>query len=74
MITAAARKFGFDLNLILANAEYLHGSPIGGLVGILSGDPEKIREGIAYMAENHVRTEVLQNGQAAVLPAEHLDR
>ena len=74
VITTAARKFGFDLNLILANAEYLHGSPIGGLVGILSGDPEKIREGIAYMAKNHVRTEVLQSEQAIVLPAEHLDR
>ena len=61
VITTAARKYGFDLNLILANAEYLHGSPIGGIVGILSGDPEKIREGIAYMAENHVRTEVLSD-------------
>ncbi len=62
VITRAARRFGFDLNLILANAEYLHGSPIGGLVGILSGDPAKIREGIAYMEENHVRTEVLRDG------------
>ena len=62
IITEAARKYGFDLNLILANAEYLHGSPIGGLVGILSGDPDKIQEGIAYMEENHVKTEVLRRG------------
>ena len=62
VITTAARKYGFDLNLILANAEYLHGSPIGGLVGILSGDPDKVREGIAYMEENHVKTEVLRVG------------
>ena len=62
VITAAARKYGFDLSLILANAEYLHGSPIGGLVGILRGDPENIREGIAYMTENHVKTEVLRVG------------
>ena len=62
VITTAARRFGFDLNLILANAEYLHGSPIGGLVGILSGDPENIRDGILYMAENHVKTEVLRVG------------
>ena len=73
VITTAARKFGFDLNLILANAEYLHGSPIGGIVGILRGDPEKIREGIAYMAENHVRTEVLRDGKVDHLSAEHLD-
>ena len=62
IITEAARKYGFDLNLILANAEYLHGSPIGGLVGILSGEPDKIQEGIAYMESNHVRTEVLRRG------------
>ena len=62
VITTAARRFGFDLNLILANAEYLHGSPIGGLVGILSGDPDKVREGIAYMEQNHVKTEVLKVG------------
>ena len=62
VITTAARQYGFDLNLILANAEYLHGNPIGGLVGILSGDPEKVREGIAYMEENHVKTEVLRVG------------
>ncbi len=73
VITNAARKFGFDLNLILANAEYLHGCPLGGIVGILSGDPEKIREGIAYMAENHVRTEVLRDEQVDHLSAEHLD-
>ncbi len=60
VITTAARRFGFDLNLILANAEYLHGNPIGGLIGILSGDPDNIRDGIIYMAENHVRTEVLR--------------
>ena len=52
----------YNLNLILANAEYLHGSPIGGLVGILSGEPDKIQEGIAYMESNHVRTEVLRRG------------
>ena len=74
VITTAARKFGFDLNLILANAEYLHGSPIGGIVGILRGDPEKIREGIAYMTENHVRTEVLRDGSEPDLQAECLDR
>ena len=62
IITRAAREFGFDLNIVLANAEYLHGSPIGGIAGILSGDPENIRKGIAFMEENHVRTEVLRDG------------
>ena len=74
VISTAVREYGFDLNLILANAEYLHGNPIGGIIGIISGDPEKIREGIAYMAANHVRTEVLQDEQIADLPVQHLAR
>lgn len=74
VISTAVRKFGFDLNLILANAEYLHGNPIGGIIGIISGDPEKIREGIAFMAANHVRTEVLQDEQIADLSVQHLAR
>ena len=67
IITSAARQFGFDLNLILANAEYLHGSPIGGLVGILSGNEESIRKGIEFMAQNHVKTEVLRDGKVGHL-------
>lgn len=67
VITTAARRFGFDLNLILASAEVLHGSPIGGIVGILSGEREQIRQGIAYMEENHVKTEVLRDGSLSGL-------
>ena len=74
VLTTAARQYGFDLNLILANAEVLQGSPIGGLVGILSGKPEQIRRGIAFMAENHVKTEVLRDGSLDRVSDERLDR
>ena len=62
VISKAVRQYGFDLNLILANSEYLHGSPIGGMVGILSGSPESIQQGIDFLTENHVKTEVLRDG------------
>ena len=63
VLTSAAKETGVDLNLLLADAEYLQGSPLGGLVGILSGTPESIEKGIAYLQEHHVRTEVLRDGR-----------
>lgn len=62
VLTTAAREYGFDLNVVLANMDYLHGVPLGGMIGILSGDPQSIENGIRYLAENHVTTEVLKDG------------
>ena len=62
ILSQAVRTYGFDFNLILADAEYMNGSPIGGLVCVFSGDPERIRQGIDFLTENHVRTEVLRDG------------
>ncbi len=64
LLTTAARRYGFDLNIILANSEYLHGSPIGGMAGIISGDREKIEMGLAFLRENHVSAEVISDGRA----------
>ena len=63
VLTSAAKETGVDLNLLLADAEYLQGSPLGGIVGILSGTSESIEKGIAYLADHHVRTEVLRDGR-----------
>ena len=62
VLTSAAKETGVDLNLLLADAEYLQGSPLGGIVGILSGTPESIEKGIDYLRNHYVRTEVLQDG------------
>ena len=63
VLTSAAKETGVDLNLLLADAEYLQGSPLGGIVGILGGTPDSIEKGIRYLEEHHVRTEVLQDGR-----------
>ena len=63
VLTSAAKETSVDLNLLLADAEYLQGRPLGGIVGILSGTPESIEKGIAYLEEHHVRTEVLRDGR-----------
>ncbi len=62
ILTTAARRFGFDLNVVLANVEYLQGNPLGGMIGILSGGQEQIENGIAFLAQNHVSTEVIRDG------------
>ena len=62
VLTTAARRYGFDFSVVLANMEYLHGSPLGGMIGILSGEPHSISDGIAFLEENHVTTEVLKDG------------
>lgn len=64
VLTTAARRFGFDLNIVLANMEYLHGNPLGGMIGILSGEAQNMENGIRFLAENHVTTEVLKDGSA----------
>ena len=63
ILTTMAQRYGVNLNIILANVEYLHGNPLGGTIGILSGDAKSIEAGIRYLEENHVRTEVLKNGR-----------
>jgi len=64
VLTTAARLYGFDLNVVLANMEYLHGDPLGGMIGILSGESDSIQKGIRFLAQNHVLTEVLKDGSA----------
>ena len=64
VLTTASRLYGFDLNVVLANVEYLEGNPLGGMIGILSGEPKDIENGIKFLKQNHVTTEVLRNGSA----------
>ena len=63
VLTTAARRYGFDLNVVLANVEYLHGNPLGGMIGILSGGKKEIEDGMASLAKNHVSTEVIRDGR-----------
>ena len=63
VLTSAAKETGIDLNLLLADAEYLQGRPLGGIVGILSGAPESVEKGLSYLREHHVRCEVIRDGR-----------
>ena len=62
IITTASRLYGFDLNVVLANVEYLQGNPLGGMIGILSGEEKNIKNGLTFLKQNHVSTEVIRDG------------
>ena len=59
-ISQMSRKFDVDVSIIYSNMEILDGSPLGGLVAILSG--EKITEAVNYLSEQNVMVEVLKRG------------
>ena len=62
VLTSAAKETGVDLNLLLADAEYLQGSPLGGLVVLVEGSMDARREAIAYLCEHNVIVEVIEHG------------
>ncbi len=62
IVTRAAREFGLDFSIVLANVEYLQGGPIGGLIGVVSGKKEDLKGGLRFLDENHVTVEVLRDG------------
>ena len=64
IVTTAARMYGIDLNIVLANIDFLQGSPVGGLIGIVGGNPENVAGAVDFLKENHVLTEVLVDGVA----------
>ena len=62
VITRAAKKFDVDFNIVLANVETLQGSPLGGMIGILSGSEEAIQNALYYFVTHNVDAEVLLDG------------
>ena len=50
------------MNIILGNVELLHGNPLGGLVVLVGGEPEKRAAAIAYLRDHDVRVEVIEHG------------
>ena len=62
IVTTAARLYGFDFSIALANIEFLDGNPIGGMIGVLSGPQKNVAAAVKFLEENHVTAEVLESG------------
>ncbi len=59
LIATINQKYGVVMNILLADMELIEGNPIGGTVGVFSGDEAKIKEAIEYLKTCNVNVEVL---------------
>lgn len=65
LISEVSRRFGVNMNIVLANVELLQDSPLGGLIMTIGGRPEDVEAAIRYMRECKVKVEVIDNGRVA---------
>ena len=63
LISAVSREFRVNVNILLADVEMLHGSPLGGMVEVINGESEDIDAAISYLRSNNVRVEVMADGR-----------
>lgn len=61
LISTISQKFGIVLNVIFADIDFIQGSPVGGTVGIFSGERNKITQAIEYLIEKNVDVEVIKD-------------
>ncbi|KMY23859.1 methionine ABC transporter ATP-binding protein [Actinobaculum suis] len=63
IVSGVSRRFGINLNIIFADVEIVAGSPVGGIVAIVSGPDRSISTALAYLRENNIGTEVLKDAR-----------
>lgn len=57
LISEVSRKFGVNMNIVLANVEILQDSPLGGMVLMMSGPRENRDDAIRYMRRCKVQVD-----------------
>ena len=62
LISEASRRFGVNMNILLASLELLQGNPLGGLIVLVDGDLDRRRAAIRYLCESNVIVEVIEHG------------
>jgi len=65
LVSMLSRKWDLDINIIFGNIEVVAGSPIGGLVSIISGSQDNIEAAMDYLRSIGVGVEVILDGRAA---------
>ena len=62
IISTVSREFNVNINLLFANVEIVHDSPIGQIEAIFTGDSEDIKKGFEYFKKSGVKVEVKKYG------------
>lgn len=63
LVSQISRKYQIDVNIIFGNIELIGSEPLGGLVAILSGNPQDIEGALKYLKEKHVGVEVIADAR-----------
>ena len=61
IISDISRRFGVNVNIVLASVEMLQEDQLGSMIAVLSGEEEKTSAAISYLEKCHVRLEVIDN-------------
>ena len=62
LISDVSRRFGVNLNIVLANVEEIQGVALGGMIAAVEGAPEAVQGALDYLREKHVSVEVIARG------------
>lgn len=62
IISTVSRKYNVDINLVFANVEIVHNSPIGQIEAIFTGKEEDVKKALKFFQEDGVKVEVLKHG------------
>lgn len=63
LIAGLFRDFQVTANILYGNVEVLQNTPVGSLLVILSGVPDKIKAATSTLTDHHVEIEVLKGGK-----------
>ena len=61
LISSMSNKYNLTINILFADVELVHGSPIGGTVCIISGEPENITGALDEIRSKRVKVEELHH-------------
>jgi D-methionine transport system ATP-binding protein len=62
LISTVSIQFNIKINIIFADLDIIQGTPLGGLINILEGEPGAIAGAIQWITGRGVRVEVLKHG------------
>ena len=55
LISDVSRKFGVNLNIVLANVDIIRGEPLGAIIAAIKGEPQNVAEALSYFRSKNVK-------------------
>jgi D-methionine transport system ATP-binding protein len=65
LLSSLTKKYDLEINIILADVEFVGDAPIGGTVVIFSGEKKQIGDAFEYLREKEIKVEVLKDARVS---------